>query len=84
MEIQKLMTNATMVDIIYKNHHKWLSQVAYNFTNTKLDAEELVQDLYLKLMEMKDINKIKYNNTVNLYYLYKMYELILLEKFHYN
>ena len=80
MEIQKLMTNATMVDIIYKNQNKWLSQVAYKFTNTKLDAEELVQDLYLKLMEMKDINKIKYNNTVNLYYLYKMLRSIFLNQ----
>jgi len=34
-------------------------------------AEDLTQELYLYLMQMKDINKIRYNNTVNLFYLYK-------------
>jgi RNA polymerase sigma factor (sigma-70 family) len=80
MEIQKLMTNSEMVEIVYRNHNKWLNQVAYNFTNNKLDAEELVQDLYLRLMEMADISKIKYNNTVNLYYLYKMLRSIFLNQ----
>jgi DNA-directed RNA polymerase specialized sigma24 family protein len=47
-------------------------QVAVNFTNNRVDAEELVQDLYVSLLEMKDINKIKYGDTVNLFYLYKM------------
>jgi len=74
------MTNANMVEIVYKNHHKWLSQVAFNFTNDKLNAEELVQDLYLRLMEMADIDKIKYNNTVNLFYLYKMLRSIFLNQ----
>ena len=66
------MTNNQLVEHTYKKHHNWLSQVAYNFTQNKDSAEELVQELYLKLMEMKDINKILYNNDVNLFYLYKM------------
>lgn len=72
------MTNSELVMHTYKKHHTWLSQVAYNFTSNKDNAEELVQDLYLRLMEMKDINKIMYNNDVNLFYLYKMVKSIYL------
>ncbi len=46
-------------------------QVAYNFTQDQDNAIDLVQELYVYLLEMKDINKIRYNNTVNLFYLYK-------------
>jgi DNA-directed RNA polymerase specialized sigma24 family protein len=49
-----------------------LIQCAYNLTKSKDNAQELVQDLYLKMMEIKDIEKIMYNNDVNLFYLYKM------------
>lgn len=66
------MNNSQLVEHTYKKHHNWLSQVAYNFTNNKDNAEELVQELYLKLMELKDVTKIMYNNDVNLFYLYKM------------
>lgn len=66
------MLNSELVTLAYNRHHAWLSQVAYNFTKNKIGAEDLVQDLYLKLMEMTDCNKIIYKNDVNLFYLYKM------------
>ena len=46
-------------------------QCAFNLTQDKEAADDLTQELYLYLMQMKDINKIRYNNTVNLFYLYK-------------
>jgi DNA-directed RNA polymerase specialized sigma24 family protein len=63
--------NAELVQLVYREHHKWLMQVAINFTQDIDTAEDLTQELYLYLMQMKDINKIRYNNTVNLFYLYK-------------
>lgn len=66
------MNNNKMVEHTYRKHNTWLLQVAYNFTNDKDNAEELVQDLYLKMMEIKDITKIMYKNDINLFYLYKM------------
>jgi DNA-directed RNA polymerase specialized sigma24 family protein len=63
--------NAELVKIVYQTHHVWISQVAFNFCQDKEAAEDLTQELYLYLMQMKDINKIRYNNTVNLFYLYK-------------
>ena len=46
-------------------------QVSFNFCQDKEVAEDLTQELYLYLMDMKDIDKIRYNGTVNLFYLYK-------------
>lgn len=67
----KKLTNNELVKIVYLNHHVWISQVAFNFTQDKDTADDLTQELYLYLIQMKDINKIRYNNTVNLFYLYK-------------
>lgn len=66
------LSNTKIVEIVYKNHHVWISQVAYNFTQNSIDAEDLVQELYVFLMEMNDINKIRFNDTVNLFYIYKI------------
>ena len=63
--------NAELVQVVYREHHKWLMQVAINFTQDKEAAEDLTQELYLYLLDMQDINKIRYNGTVNLFYLYK-------------
>jgi DNA-directed RNA polymerase specialized sigma24 family protein len=66
------MTNSQLVEHSYRKHNTWLVQCAYNLTKSKDNAQELVQELYLKMMEIKDIEKIMYNNDVNLFYLYKM------------
>lgn len=68
----KKLSNSEMVEIVYRNHHKWVLQVARNFTQEENAADDLVQDLYLSLMQMADINKIRFNDTVNLFYLYKI------------
>jgi len=72
------MTNSQLVEHTYRKHHTWLLQVSYNFTNSKDQSQELVQDLYLKLMEYKDITKIMFKDDVNLFYLYKMLRSIYL------
>ena len=72
------MTNSELVEHTYHKHNTWLYQVSYNFTSDKDSAEELVQELYLKMMEIKDINKIMFKEDVNLFYLYKMLRSIYL------
>lgn len=72
------MNNNQLVEHTYKKHNVWLLQCAYNFTNNKDKAQELVQDLYLKLLEIKNVSKILYKNDVNLFYLYKMLRSIFL------
>jgi DNA-directed RNA polymerase specialized sigma24 family protein len=70
------MTNSELVEQTYRKHNTWLLQVSYNFTNSKDKSQELVQDLYVKLMEFKDIQKIMFKDDVNLFYLYKMLKSI--------
>ena len=67
------MTNSQRVEALYKKHNSWLNACAFNLTGNKEAAEELVQNLYLKLLEMPNIEKIVYNDKdINLFYLYKM------------
>ena len=68
----KKLTNSEFVEIVYRNHHTWIKQVAYNLTNNVDDADDLTQELYAYLMQMVDINKIQYGQTVNLFYVYKI------------
>ena len=72
------MTNNQLVEHTYKKHNVWLMQCAYNFTGSKDKANELVQDLYLRLLELQDIKKIMYKGDINLYYVYKMLRSIYL------
>jgi hypothetical protein len=68
------MTNSERVAALYKRHHAWCMQVAFNLTNNHDSAEDLVQDMYAKLLEMKDLHKIIYDNTdLNLFYIYKIF-----------
>jgi DNA-directed RNA polymerase specialized sigma24 family protein len=67
------MTNSQRVEALYKKHHSWLIACAFNLTSNKEEAESLIQDVYLQLLEMQDLDKIIYNTTdLNLFYLYKI------------
>ena len=70
-----------LISLIYDIHSEWLHQVAFNFSSNRLTTQDMVQDMFVMLVEMKDISKIKYNNTVNLYYLYKTLRSIFLNKY---
>lgn len=67
------MTNSERVNIVYKKHSSWLKAVCFNFTQDNDKAEDLLQDVMLYLLEMKDLKKIVFDNTdLNLFYLYKI------------
>lgn len=44
-----------MIEQLYKNHSKWLSS-ANSLLKNKQDAEDLVQDMYIKLYHKENIN----------------------------
>jgi len=68
-----MITNSDRVAALYKKHHSWLIACAFNLTSNKEEAESLIQDVYLQLLEMPDLEKIIYNTTdLNLFYLYKI------------
>jgi len=67
------MTNGERVSLLYQRHREWLFAVAFNFTKDKLTAQDLLQDVYLHLLEMKDLEKIIYSEKdLNLFYIYKL------------
>ena len=55
------------LETLYKKSHIWLLQVSYNICKSKLESEELVQDLYLYLAE-KCNPKLYYLDSYNLIY----------------
>tara|TARA_R110002020_G_scaffold189917_2_gene389271 strand:- start:124 stop:696 length:573 start_codon:yes stop_codon:yes gene_type:complete len=52
---------------------KLWTRICLNFGASKEETEDIIQDMYLKLLTEVDIKKIKYgDNGVNRYYIYKM------------
>lgn len=65
---------------LYNTQHKWLLACAFNLTKNQEDAEELVQQLYLQLMEMNNLDKIIYQgDSLNQYYLYKIIKSLFIK-----
>lgn len=67
------MDNAELVTNAYKLHKDWLLAVSFNFTQDQVEAEDLVQDVLLHLLTMKDLKKIIYSESdINMFYCYKI------------
>lgn len=67
------MTNSERVEILYRKHEDWLRAVCFNFTQDNTKSEDLLQDVLIHLLEMKDLSKIIYDTTdLNLFYIYKI------------
>ena len=72
------MSNNDLVTKIYTENIVWLKQVCNNFSDSKSEAEDLLQDVLLKLLEMENIEKLKFGDSLNLFYVYKMIRSIAL------
>jgi DNA-directed RNA polymerase specialized sigma24 family protein len=75
-----MVNNNTVVEEVYNKHREWLIKVAYNFTRDHDDANELLQEMFIYLLEMDNIEKIRYKDSVNLFYLYKIIKTKYLSK----
>ena len=59
---------------IYKYNNDWI-KVAYSYLRNKEDAEDLIQEVYIKIhtkLNNGKINDITYKNTINKYFVYKV------------
>ena len=65
--MSKCAENTKRLEVLYKQHHKWLMAVAFNISKNTDTAEELVSELYLYLAE-KCNPQIYYLNSFNLMY----------------
>lgn len=59
--------NRERLEVLYRKHHKWLNQSAYNITRNKIESDDLVGDLFLYLAE-KQNPKLWYSDSFNLKY----------------
>ena len=67
------MQNGERLSLLYKKHGEWLRAVAFNFTKDQDKADDLLQDVYVHLLEMGNLEKIIYSEKdLNLYYIYKL------------
>jgi RNA polymerase sigma factor (sigma-70 family) len=67
------MTNSERVQLLYNKHYSWLKAVCFNFTQSNAESEDLLQEVFLQLLEMKNLEKIIYdNNDLNLFYIFKI------------
>lgn len=58
------------IEVLFKEHGTWLIQSATNITKNREEAEDLVGDLYIYLLE-KGTPKIYYKNSINALYCYR-------------
>lgn len=58
------------IEVLFKEHGVWLIQSATNITKNPQDAEDLVGDLYIYLLE-KGTPKIYYKDSINALYCYR-------------
>lgn len=65
--------------VLHTNHYVWLLQASTNITKNRLEAEDLIGDLYLYLYE-KSNPKIHYKDSFNLMYAYRFLQTRWLNK----
>jgi RNA polymerase sigma factor (sigma-70 family) len=58
------------IEVLYKEHGTWLIQSATNITKNREEAEDLVGDLYIYLLE-KGTPKLYYRDSINALYCYR-------------
>ena len=58
------------IEVLFKEHGVWLIQAATNITKNREEAEDLVGDLYIYLLE-KGTPKIYYKASINALYCYR-------------
>jgi len=73
-----------MLKSVCKYHNEWF-KIAYSFLNKKEDAEDLVQDMYVRLHRLgKTKEDISYKDTVNRYFVWtvlvNMYKVSMRKK----
>lgn len=71
------------MDTLHRKHYIWLIQSATNITKNTSDAEDLVGDLYIYLVE-KGNRKIYYKDSFNLMYCYRFLQTRWVNKINKN
>ena len=83
--MRKEISNETIkrLDILHRNHHKWLFSVGFKVSKSKEVTDDLIQELYIYLAE-RDDKDLYYKDSFNLQYcrsfiMSRFYNLIKVE-----
>ena len=61
-----------MLELLSKQHDDWI-RIAYNMTEDMDEAKDLVQEMYLVVLEGKrSIKDITYKDQINRYFVWKL------------
>ena len=71
------------IEVLYKKHYTWLLQYSTNVTRNRNDAEDMISDLMLYLLE-KGSPKIYYKDSFNLMYCARYISSRWINKIHKN
>lgn len=70
-----------MLELLAKQHDDWI-RVAYNMTNDTDEAKDLVQEMYLVVLEGKrTIKDITYKDQINRYFIWKLLRSLFIDKY---
>ena len=69
------------IDVLHRKHYIWLLQSSKNITKNTQDAEDLIGDLYVYLLERGN-TKIYYADSFNLMYCYRYLQTRWINKIH--
>ena len=58
-----------LLELLAARHNDWLN-MAYSFGLCTEDAEDLVQDMYVKMYDFSSAERIQYNDDINTFYVY--------------
>lgn len=58
-----------LLQLLAARHNDWLN-MAYSFGLHTEDAEDLVQDMYVKMHDFSSAERIQYNDDINTFYVY--------------
>lgn len=72
-----------MLDKLAKYHNEWL-KILYSFGCGYDDANDIVQDMYLKINRLIELDKIAYNDSINKYYIYTTLKNLYIDRIKQN
>jgi len=70
-----------MLELLSKQHDDWI-RIAYNMTEDMAEAKDLVQEMYLVVLEGKrSIKDITYKDQVNRYFIWKLLRSLFIDEY---
>ena len=70
-----------MLELLAKQHDDWI-RIAYNMTEDMDEAQDLVQEMYLVVIEGKrSIKDITYKDQINRYFVWKLLRSLFVDEY---